>query len=57
MIAFLMWRSHYYMTYNDPAFINDCKDIVEASELPEEKFNELLDKTIAKITGLTKDSD
>ena len=48
----MIWRAYWSMTYEDPGFVNDAKTIVEASALPQKEFEEVIEKTIERITGL-----
>ena len=56
VLDMIIWRAHWDMTYEDPGFLNNEKTIVEASALPQEEFQELIETTIERITGLARGS-
>ena len=57
LLDVMIWRAHWSMTNDDPGFLNDSKSIVEASKLDQSGFQNLIETTITKITGLKPDSD
>ena len=53
----IIWRAHWYMTYEDAGFINNVPSVVEASKMSNEDFTKHVEDIIKKITGLETDSD